>query len=381
MPNRSPQLAHVPTDTRDLRLDFFRGLALLCIFIDHMPASHLTAYTIRNFGLSDASELFVFISAYTAGLVHMRRVVRDGIASAGQRIWRRAGQIYLAHLLVLVVTCGLAGWLTRAFDNPQFVQGLNVGPFLERPVRAFIDATVFVFQPTFMNILPLYVVLFVFLPFILWLLRRGQALALGLSFVLYLLASEFPWMDNPVGTTWQFNPSAWQLLFVIGVSLGASSYVEGWRIPRSRVLLVLAAAYVGWAFWTGPAAYGYDGRSVELPPAVHVLLFPVMDRANLSVWRLAHILALAYLAASFLKIGNPFFRSWLARPLVLLGQHSLTLFCVGVILSVLGWAMLTELGAGWPVQVLVNAGGFAMMGVIAWLLSPRPARVAPQAGS
>jgi hypothetical protein len=366
-----------PTHSRDLRLDFFRGLALLFIFIDHMPGNRLTGYTIRNFGLSDASELFVFISAYTAGLVHMRRMKLDGLTSAGQRIWRRAGQIYLAHLLVLVVTCALAGWLTRAFDNPQFVQGLNVGPFLERPVQVFLDALALNFQPTFMNILPLYVVLFLFLPLILWLLHRHQLLAVSLSVLLYVLAREWPWIDNPFGTTWQFNPLAWQLLFVIGVTLGAATAANGWHVPRSRVLLLIAAAYAGWALWLGDAAWSYDGRSVTMPRELQTLLFPVMDRRNLSIWRLLHILALSYLVTSVIKRDSPALASRVARPLTLIGQHSLTTFCIGVILSVLGWAVLTELGGGLAVQVLVNVAGIAVMVIIAWLLPPRPAETAP----
>ena len=52
----------LPPGARDLRLDFFRGLALLCIFIDHIPENRIADFTIRVIGLSDASELFIFIS-------------------------------------------------------------------------------------------------------------------------------------------------------------------------------------------------------------------------------------------------------------------------------------------------------------------------------
>src|SRR3979490_3371188 len=57
---------------RELRLDLFRGLALWLIFIDHLPPNILTWFTIRNYGFSDATEIFIFISGYTAAFVYGR---------------------------------------------------------------------------------------------------------------------------------------------------------------------------------------------------------------------------------------------------------------------------------------------------------------------
>ena len=88
-------LSHLSLPARDLRLDFFRGLALVCIFIDHVPGNLLANYTIRNLGISDASEVFVFVSAYTAGLIHMGRIGREGFMLAALRVLRRAWQLYV----------------------------------------------------------------------------------------------------------------------------------------------------------------------------------------------------------------------------------------------------------------------------------------------
>src|ERR1700757_1317381 len=57
---------------RELRLDLFRGLALWLIYIHHVSPDVLTWFTIRNYGFSDAAEIFVFISGYTAALVYGR---------------------------------------------------------------------------------------------------------------------------------------------------------------------------------------------------------------------------------------------------------------------------------------------------------------------
>lgn len=358
---------------RDLRLDVFRGLALLCIFIDHTPGNRLTSLTIRNLGFSDASELFVFISAYAAGLVYMARAERDGLASVRHRVWQRAAQIYGAHILLLVGVSLLAGWLTRTLNNPQFVQGLNVAPFLEHPRGTLVAAFALAFQPTFMNILPLYIVLFVCFPPLLWMARRSQLLAIGLSFGLYVVTREWqttPWLANPFGS-WQFNPLAWQLLFVIGVSLGVAAQQGRSLVPRSRVLLGVAVAYVIWALWVGAGAWGYDGNALALPHVLQILLLPVMDRANLSLWRLAHLLSLTYLVTGFLRADSHVLRWRAIQPLVMLGQHSLPLFCVGVVLSIAGWVAFTLLGSSLAVQVLVNGLGSATLVAVAWLLSLR----------
>ncbi len=372
--------------SRDPRLDFFRGLALLCIFVDHIPGDRLADYTVRNLGFSDASEIFVFISAYTAGLVYMPRVGRDGFWAVSRRIWRRVMQIYGAHLLLLGTVCLLAAWLTKTLGDEQFINGLNIRPLLEHPRETFLPALMLTFQPTFMNILPLYVVLMASLPLMLWMIRRSQVLALLLSLLVYVFARQFPTvMDNPLGTTWQFNPLAWQLLFIVGASLGASAHSGALRVPRSRTLFAVAAVFAVWSFSVLSKSWVYDDAALEIPQALHAMFFPIMDRANLSLWRLSHLLALAYVVTWFLPADSRFFHLRVSRLLILCGQHSLTLFCVGVLLSIAGWAVLFKFGGTLLAQVLVNAGGFAVMVAVAWLLAvlsrPRSRAPIPVAGA
>ena len=84
---------------RDVRLDFFRGLALWLIFLDHIPGNIVNWFTLRNYGFSDAAELFIFISGYTAAFVYGRTMRERGFVVAGARILRRAWQIYVAHVV------------------------------------------------------------------------------------------------------------------------------------------------------------------------------------------------------------------------------------------------------------------------------------------
>src|SRR3954464_13637999 len=90
----------VTTSARDLRLDLFRGLALWLIFLDYIPSNVVSWITIRNYGFSHASVIFIFISGYTAAFVYGRAMRAGGFVVAGARILRRAWQIYVAHIFL-----------------------------------------------------------------------------------------------------------------------------------------------------------------------------------------------------------------------------------------------------------------------------------------
>src|SRR6478672_1613531 len=77
---------------RELRLDLFRGLALWLIFIDHLPTSVLTWFTLRNYGFSDATEIFIFIAGYTGAFVYTRAMGDRGVIVASARIFKRVWQ-------------------------------------------------------------------------------------------------------------------------------------------------------------------------------------------------------------------------------------------------------------------------------------------------
>src|SRR6266508_5061545 len=94
--------ANVPAG-RDLRLDLFRGLALWLIFLDHIPSNVVSWITIRNYGFSDAAEIFVFISGYTAAFVYGRAMRERGVIVSGARMLKRAWQVYVAHIFLFVI--------------------------------------------------------------------------------------------------------------------------------------------------------------------------------------------------------------------------------------------------------------------------------------
>src|SRR5256885_1063773 len=90
---RSPAMQAVVPPGRDLRLDLFRGIALWLIFLDHIPSNLVAWGTIRNYGFSDATEIFVFVSGYTAAFVYGKEMRERGPLLARARILGREWQI------------------------------------------------------------------------------------------------------------------------------------------------------------------------------------------------------------------------------------------------------------------------------------------------
>src|ERR1700742_1238651 len=118
---------------RELRLDLFRGLALWLIFIDHLPQNLLTWLTIRNYGFSDATEIFIFISGYTAAFVYGRAMRDAGFVVATARILRRVWQIYVAHVFLFTIFLAEISYVATSFENPLYSEEMGIMDFLKQP--------------------------------------------------------------------------------------------------------------------------------------------------------------------------------------------------------------------------------------------------------
>ena len=229
---------------RELRLDLFRGLALWLIYIDHVSPDLLTWFTIRNYGFSDAAEIFIFISGFTAALVYGRATFEKGFVIGTARIARRVWQIYTAHLLLFLVLMAEIAFVT-AYSGKQFYEHeMVVGDFFRQPGADMIQALFLRFRPLNMDVLPLYVVLMSSLPLVLLLARWKRDLPLVVSIALYIVANrlDLHFSTYPDGF-WSFNPFGWQLLFVFGAwcALGGAKRLQ--PILASPVTFWLAIAY------------------------------------------------------------------------------------------------------------------------------------------
>jgi len=209
-----------PASKRDLRLDFFRGLALFCIFVDHIPNNILALFTLQAIGLSDAAEVFILISGYTAGLVYGGALDREGFVRSAARVYARVWQLYVAHVFLFVVYMALVAHTTAGQPNQLYAEELGAADFLKQPDIAIVMALSLQFQPAFMDILPMYIVLLGLMPFVLAGFARAPLLTLVACAALYLAVWSTDGIEPPAypgpGQTWFFNPAAWQLLFFFG---------------------------------------------------------------------------------------------------------------------------------------------------------------------
>ena len=353
---------------RELRLDLFRGLALWLIFIDHLPPSLLTWFTIRNYGFSDATEIFIFISGYTAAFVYGRALLESGFVVASARILRRAWQIYVAHVFLFTIFLAEISYVATSFENPLYSEEMGIMDFLKKPDVAIVQALLLRFRPVNMDVLPLYIVLMLSLPLILMVMRWKTDVALALSVLLYALTWEYDlYLSAYPQGVWAFNPLAWQLLFVFGAwcALGGARRMS--KILSSRITLWISLAYLAFAFFVTLTWY-VPQLGHLLPRRLEQWMYPI-DKTDLDVLRFAHFLALAAVTVYFLPSDWPALKSRWLKPLILCGQHSLEIFCLGVFLAFAGHFVLAEVAGGAALHALISFCGILIMWGVAWLIS------------
>ena len=358
----------MPAPSRDLRLDFFRGLALIFIFVDHIPENILSYFTIQAVEFFDAAEVFIFISGYTAALVYGQTLVSQGTLYATARVLGRAWQLYVAHIFLFVMFIAEVSYTVTTFNNPMYNDEMRVGDFLYEPHVAIVKALLLEFQPTFLDILPLYILLLVAFPAVLLGLRSRPLIVLVPSFMLYLIvqATNLSVPAYPEGHVWYFNPLAWQFVFIAGAALGFP-----WRHERrwSRwvrpvlplAVIVVAAGFIIKLSWT------IHGIWDSFPGLLLKELWPV-NKNNLSPIRVIPFFAAVAVVAIAVPANSCILRSRAARPLVLCGQQSLEIFCLGILLSALGHFVLSEYDSPISTQLLVNLAGILVMCLTAGML-------------
>src|SRR6201988_327330 len=364
----APAIALPVAGERELRLDLFRGMALWLIFVDHLPTNFLTWFTIRNYGFSDATEIFIFISGYTAAFVYGRAMLQSGVVIATARILRQVWQIYVAHVFLFVIFLAEISYVATRFENPLYSEEMGIMDFLKQPDVTIIQALLLRFRPVNMDVLPLYIVLMLSLPLILVLMRWRADLTLALSVLLYAATWEYDlYLSSYPNGVWMFNPLAWQLLFVFGAWCALGGARRMGKILSSNVTLWISIAYLIAAFFVTLTWYVPQLGQV-LPRRLGQWVYPI-DKTDLDVLRFAHFLALAAITVRFLPRDWPGLKSPWLRPLILCGQHSLEIFCLGVFLAFAGHFVLAEVSGGAGLHFLVSISGIFIMWAVAWVFS------------
>ena len=313
---------------RDTRIDVFRALALLTIFINHVPGTVFEHLTHRNFGFSDSAEAFVLISGISVGLAYGAKFEPGSRFLITLKAWRRAATLYSAHILTTVATLAIFCAAGLYLNRPEFMSFINIGPLMDSPAEALIGLATMGHQLGYNNILSMYGVLLLMLPLFLFLANINLSLMVGASGLLWLVSGVYRIAppNYPTEGVWFLNPLSWQFLFVIGIA-GVMHVRRGGRIPFNKYLFGVAVGYILLALiWVRVPLWGVN-TSMGLP-----MVITGFDKTFLSLTRLAHILAIAYVIVSVPAISN-LARTPEDHPLAILGKHSLPVFVAGTILA------------------------------------------------
>ena len=343
---------------RDLRVDFFRGLALWWIYTDHIPGDVLGDYSLRNFTMCDATEVFVLLAGFGAGIAYGSVMNRQGYLYAGADTLRRAWTLYIAHIFLFVVYTAQVAFTASALDRTFYLEETRLDVLADQPYRALLEALLLRYQPNLLNILPLYVALLLIFAVTLPLLRRPMLLFIG-SLSLYVL-SHVLGLNAPswTGEGWFFNPFAWQLLFMIGAIFAYAPPPMPrvrWPLDVLSVLVLTAGLVVIWVIDIHPRILA------AMPPSV-IRFIITEDKTGLHPFRLLSILSLAWLVVRLVPIDARWLRSWPASLLALIGQNSLPVFCTGIFIGFIARLGL-EANDGLAMQASVN-----LLGAVAMIL-------------
>src|SRR5262245_33382303 len=345
-------------------VDFWRGIALITIFINHVPGMYYSRFTHANYSFSDSADLFVFLAGWSLRyIVGMPNRPQQSTGYLVLRLGGRAVELYAAQILITMIAIAMLATAATIADNPLLLEWHNAAAVFYDPILTHIGLATLTHQLGYFDILPLYVVLMAVAPIFAIIDRYAPNALLPLSVTLYLAALivPIPVPSWPVDGQWFFNPLAWQLVFVLGFVMaredGAGGFVRRHIVPIRwlSVPIVAASAYFVWnRMWPDPTM---------MPQPV--LLF-IADKTYVTPMRLIQFLALiALFSATY-----PFIKRWASRFVdfnSMLGRHSLIVFCVASLLSLGGQITRFVYRGDIVVDTVVVVLGIAIMALSAWL--------------
>jgi hypothetical protein len=352
---------------RDIRLDLFRGLALWFIFIDHIPTNVVSWLTVRNYGFSDATEIFVFISGYTAVIAYSRMMQREGWPRAAARIYRRVWQLYVAHILLFVAFSAQVAWVSIARDTPALIEEMQMLGFGENPYRALLETALLKFRPINLDVLPLYIVLLATFPFVLPAVVRWPFAVIAVSLVLYVLTCHYDWNlpAYPDGKVWFFNPLAWQIVFHVGAACAVLGPRLAWLDRFRWQLSTLAILYLLFAVFIA-LSWQYNPLQRLVPMWINRVLYPI-DKTNIDILRFVHFLAMAWLVRVAIPQDAAILKWPIWGPLRRCGEQSLLIFCLGTFLALSGQVTVSHYDDSVISQIVVSILGILIMCLAAYI--------------
>jgi hypothetical protein len=377
-------MSKTPTKPRDVRIDFFRGLAMFIILVAHIPGNVWSLYIPARYGPSDAADIFVFCSGYVSALAFGGVFLRHGFPMGILRVLHRCWQIYWAQIAVFLVTAAVCILGTQWIGGTDYVEKLNLEFFFDEPMKGLIGLLTVTYVPNYFDILPMYMVMLLMIPAVMWLRQFGLGTVIAASLLLWTLPKltglNLPaewWSERG----WFFNPFVWQLVFFTGFAFGA-----GWLKPPppKRWLMIAAAVFI---IVMVPLSRYYE---VPWIWALREATWPVLwQKSQYGIFRLVHLLAMAYLIRCFLLERPAFLNGSWTAPVVLVGQQTLAVFIYSIVAAWTLGMVLDVIGRHYGTVALVNLAGLASLVLIAQIATfyksqpwrkpaqPRPAPPAP----
>ncbi|PBC09251.1 OpgC domain-containing protein [Mesorhizobium sp. WSM3859] len=361
------------TRIRDTRIDVLRALALLTIFVDHVPGTVFENWTYKNFGFSDAAEAFVLISGISVALAYGTKFKPGSRLLATLKMWRRAGVLYISHIVVTMAVIALFCAAAVFAHRPEMLTMINIEPLMKNTPQVLLGIVTLGHQLGYNNILPVYAALLLAAPAFVLFVSYRPVPALIVSGLLWLVAGiwQIAPLNYPEPGLWFLNPLSWQFLFNIG--LAAMLHVKrGGRIPVNPWLLGAASIYVvAAAIWVHSPLWGQI-TWFNLP-----VVIGGFDKTFLSLPRLLHILSVSYLIVALPAVSN-LFRVRPDNPLAILGKRSLPVFIAGTLLAMAAQVLKLINPGGPAYDTLLIAAGIAMQFALAlyleWLAGLGPSR-------
>ena len=375
----------ITTRQRDLRLDFFRGIAMFIILIAHIQSDWLALWIPARFGFSDATEMFVFCSGMASAIAFGRVFREQGLLIGTSRVLFRMWQVYWAHIGLFITVAVTTVWLTNLHvTDTDYTGMLNLYRFFGAPLLHLPALLTLTYVPNYFDILPMYIAVLAMMPLVVALSRIHLALVAVLVIGLWLGANitglDFPAEPNS-NRPWFFNPFGWQLVFFTGFAF-MSGWLKAPPIDRRYVWLALAIVVI-----SIPFAYF---RVINVVPEIQAWRKAndvLINKTNFGILRYIHFLALAYLAVAVvgpkgarISAGpaNPTLASIWTRVLPVIttvGQQSLAVFVFSMFYAVLLTALFDYVGRNNFSMIWVNilgAVGIALVAYIAQWFKAKP---------
>ena len=211
-------------------IDFWRGFALVTIFINHIPGPTFEHFTYRRLSISDSAELFVFLAGWA-----LRHVVGrpEDPTPASRLIFRLGGRaftLYAAHMLIVMLAIAMLAARARLSTMRCFLSGTTPPPCsairrcAHRPGSCsainWAISTYCRFMSSCCFSLPLIALVHRIAP--------NWLLPLSLAIYLFSLVFKITIPTWPTDGQWFFNPLCWQLIFVLGFTLSRERGLGGW---------------------------------------------------------------------------------------------------------------------------------------------------------